>query len=113
MALGLHLWAIGLLVYFFLVGCTIPSSFGLPRWVGLAFPLAALVLTFTFARSVWLTERQRGVIWRETHYDLDELRRAHHHFIREVAPIASPGLSHILRARIGDWVRASRPGCSR
>lgn len=87
-ALGLHSWALGLLCFFFLAGITIPASCRLPRWVGLAFPLAALVLAFTFARSVWLTERQQGVIWRDTHYGLEELRRAHHHFVNEVAVIA-------------------------
>ena len=89
LALGLKAWAVGFLAFLFLMGCTIPESCRLPRWVGLAFPLAALVLAFTFARSVWLTERQRGVIWRDTHYGLEELRRAHHHFLEEVAPMAT------------------------
>jgi hypothetical protein len=42
---------------------------------GLAFPLAGLVIIYIILRSMFFTFRQGGVIWRGTHYSLEELRR--------------------------------------
>lgn len=84
---GHGIWAAAYLFFLFLVGCTIPESCHLPRWVGLFFPVASLVLAYTFGRSVFLAEKNRGINWRDTHYDLDELRAAHNHFVTEVAPL--------------------------
>lgn len=84
---GLPQWAAGYLLFLLVMGWTIPPGCHLPRWVGLAFPLASLVLAITFARSAWLTEKQGGVRWRGTLYDLAELRQAHHEFISTVAPL--------------------------
>ena len=85
--LGLKSWAAGYMLFCFLVGTLIPKNFHLPTWVGLTFPLSAMVLAYTFARSVWITEKQGGVVWRGTLYPLDELRRAHREFVRDVAPL--------------------------
>ena len=80
-------WATGYMLFCFLVGTLIPENFELPKWAGLTFPLSALVLAYTFARSVWITERQGGVVWRGTLYPLEELRAAHRKFVRDVAPL--------------------------
>jgi hypothetical protein len=40
-----------------------------------AFPLACVVMCFTVLRSMILTYRQGGVVWRGTLYPLDKLRR--------------------------------------
>ncbi|MCA9775764.1 MAG: glycosyltransferase [Candidatus Eremiobacteraeota bacterium] len=85
--LGLKGWAASYMLFCFLVGALIPRNFHLPTWVGLTFPLSALVLAYTFARSVWITEKQGGVIWRGTLYPLEELRAAHREFVRDVAPL--------------------------
>lgn len=37
-------------------------------------PVAAVMLTYTFLRSIAVTLRQGGVVWRGTKYSLDELR---------------------------------------
>ena len=86
-ALGHAAWAGAYLLFLFLVGCTIPDSCHLPRWVGLFFPVASLVLAYTFGRSVFLAEKNQGINWRHTHYDLSELRAAHKHFVEDVAPL--------------------------
>jgi hypothetical protein len=41
----------------------------------LAFPVAALLMTYTICRSVSRTYRQGGVVWRGTLYPLEELRK--------------------------------------
>ena len=41
----------------------------------LAVPIMHPVIAVTLARSAWLTWRQDGVRWRETHYSLETLRR--------------------------------------
>ena len=41
----------------------------------LTFPLGALILTYMLLRSTLVTLRQGGIIWRDTFYPLDELRR--------------------------------------
>lgn len=49
---------------------------GGPRWVGLFFPLAGVVLSYTMLRSCWLGMRRGGIVWRGTFYSLAELRAA-------------------------------------
>lgn len=49
---------------------------GLPARAGLLCPAGAVLLLGTFARAVWLAERRRGVVWRDTFYSLAELRAA-------------------------------------
>lgn len=80
-------WGLACWLFQGLVGLTIPASCRLPRWVGLFFPLAALALAYTFARSAWLTEKRKGVSWRDTHYSLSALRREHHRFLEEEASL--------------------------
>jgi glycosyltransferase involved in cell wall biosynthesis len=46
-----------------------------PRWYGLGYPLASLILIYIILRSTWRTYRQNGIIWRGTLYPLDELRK--------------------------------------
>lgn len=86
-AAGKAVWGLAILLFQVLVGLTIPKTCHLPRWVGLFFPLAGLVLVYTFARSTWITEKQQGVKWRDTLYPLHTLREAHWHFLREQAPL--------------------------
>ncbi len=47
---------------------------GYSRWVGLAFPVAALTLALAVGRSVVLVLARGGVRWRGTFYSLKELR---------------------------------------
>ncbi len=46
-----------------------------PAWTFLFHPFSALLLVFTMLRSMMHTFRHRGVVWRGTRYDLQELRR--------------------------------------
>lgn len=46
-----------------------------PLWHGLSYPVAALLLTYVQIRSMILTLKQGGIIWRGTHYCLAELKR--------------------------------------
>jgi cellulose synthase/poly-beta-1,6-N-acetylglucosamine synthase-like glycosyltransferase len=88
LALTGHLgWALLYLLFCFLLGLIIPKECHLPRWIGLTFPLASVVLVFTFLRSAWLAERRQGVDWRGTRYPLAQLRAAHREFIDKVAPL--------------------------
>lgn len=48
---------------------------GLPAAFGFAFPLAAVVMAFILLRSMGVTYRRGGVVWRGTLYPLAELRR--------------------------------------
>ena len=41
----------------------------------LTFPLGALLLAYMLLRSAVVTLRQGGIIWRDTFYPLEELRR--------------------------------------
>lgn len=51
-----------------------PVRQGSPLY-GLAFPVAALLMTYTILRSMVRTYRQGGVVWRGTLYPLEELRK--------------------------------------
>jgi glycosyltransferase involved in cell wall biosynthesis len=48
---------------------------GISTWYALFFPLSALVFVFALLRSMFLTLKQGGVIWRGTFYSLAELRK--------------------------------------
>jgi len=85
--LNLTGWALAYLLFLVLLGATIPEPCRLPRWVGFFFPLAAVVLSAVFLRSVILAEARRGIVWRDTHYPLDLLRREQHRFLKQVAPL--------------------------
>jgi hypothetical protein len=43
--------------------------------VGLTYPICALLMTYTLARSAVLTLRRGGIVWRDTFYPLKDLRR--------------------------------------
>jgi hypothetical protein len=50
------------------------------RWVGpwhvaLATPVSVLILAFIYSRSVYLTLRRGGIVWRDSFYTLADLRR--------------------------------------
>jgi glycosyltransferase involved in cell wall biosynthesis len=49
--------------------------FGISAWNALFFPFSALVFVFTLLRSMLITLKQGGVIWRGTFYSLAELRK--------------------------------------
>jgi hypothetical protein len=46
-----------------------------PGWYALTQPLGAAIFAYMLLRSTVITMRQRGVIWRDTFYPLEELRR--------------------------------------
>jgi hypothetical protein len=48
---------------------------GISIWNALFFPLSALVLIFALLRSMFITLKHGGVIWRGTFYSLAELRK--------------------------------------
>ena len=66
LALGAVAWAYRLM--------SRPS--GLSAWNALAFPCSALIFIFTLLRSMFITLRQGGVLWRGTFYPLVELRKS-------------------------------------
>jgi glycosyltransferase involved in cell wall biosynthesis len=49
---------------------------GVPAWYAVTFAPAALIVAYSFVRSMVLTLVRKGVVWRGTLYPLDELRRA-------------------------------------
>jgi glycosyltransferase involved in cell wall biosynthesis len=49
---------------------------GISAWNGLLAPFAAAMIIYATLRSVFVTLRQGGVIWRGTFYSLAELRRS-------------------------------------
>jgi hypothetical protein len=46
-----------------------------PWHVALATPISVLVLAFIYSRSVYLTLRRGGIVWRDSFYTLADLRR--------------------------------------
>jgi glycosyltransferase involved in cell wall biosynthesis len=46
-----------------------------PAWTFFLHPISALLIVFTMLRSIAHTIRHRGVIWRGTRYELEELRK--------------------------------------
>jgi glycosyltransferase involved in cell wall biosynthesis len=46
-----------------------------PAWTFFFHPLSALLIVYTMLRSIAHTWRHRGVVWRGTRYELDELRK--------------------------------------
>jgi hypothetical protein len=46
-----------------------------PAWSFLLYPVGTLLIVYTMLRSVAHTVRHRGVVWRGTRYDLEELRK--------------------------------------
>jgi glycosyltransferase involved in cell wall biosynthesis len=48
---------------------------GISTWNGLFFPFSALILMFALLRSMLITLKQGGIIWRGTFYSLTELRK--------------------------------------
>ena len=47
----------------------------IPTWNALFFPFSAMVFVFTLLRSMFITLKQGGIIWRGTFYCLAELRK--------------------------------------
>ena len=68
----------GLLGWLCMQVCALVSAPGpgSPRWAGLFFPLAGVLLAFIMLRSCWLGMRRGGIVWRGTFYSLEELRAA-------------------------------------
>jgi len=48
---------------------------GISTWNALFFPFSALVFVFALLRSMFITLKQGGIIWRGTFYSLAELRK--------------------------------------
>lgn len=48
---------------------------GISIWYALFYPISALVFVFALLRSIMITLKQGGVIWRGTFYSLAELRK--------------------------------------
>lgn len=86
-ASGKFFWVSVYLTFLTLLGLVAVRSCPLPKWVGLFFPLASVILTYTFIRSIVLAEFRQGIEWRDTHYPLENLRKEHWRFLREEAPM--------------------------
>lgn len=50
-------------------------EFGESPLLGLTYPLGALIFVWMLLRSTFVTLRQRGIVWRDTFYPLEELKR--------------------------------------
>lgn len=50
-------------------------EFGESPLLGLTYPLGALIFVWMLVRSTIVTLRQRGIVWRDTFYPLEELKR--------------------------------------
>jgi glycosyltransferase involved in cell wall biosynthesis len=50
-------------------------EFGESPLLGLTHPLGALIFVWMLVRSTFVTLRQRGIVWRDTFYPLEELKR--------------------------------------
>ena len=50
-------------------------TMGISPLIGLGYPIAGVLIIYTMLRSMWVTYRQGGVVWRGTLYPLSELRR--------------------------------------
>lgn len=48
---------------------------GVPLWSCMLYPFGAVLMMYSLIRSMAVTLRQGGVIWRDTYYALPELRR--------------------------------------
>ncbi len=48
---------------------------GISSWNAIFYPFSALVFIFTLLRSMFLTLKQGGILWRGTFYSLTELRK--------------------------------------
>ena len=46
-----------------------------PAWSFLLYPVGTLLIVYTMLRSIAHTVRHRGIVWRGTHYELEELKR--------------------------------------
>jgi hypothetical protein len=76
-ASGGWLTVAGLLIYVGIAG-TIAANRSVnqaPVWTAVLFGPATAVLLFALVRSMVLTLKRNGVVWRGTLYPLDELRR--------------------------------------
>ncbi|MBI3829855.1 MAG: hypothetical protein HY291_10075, partial [Planctomycetes bacterium] len=49
---------------------------GTPAWTAMLHPAGALILAYIVLRSMFLTLRRGGVVWRDTFYPLKTLRSA-------------------------------------
>ena len=50
-------------------------TMGVSPLIGLGYPVAGLLIIYTMLRSMWMTYRLGGVVWRGTLYPLEELKR--------------------------------------
>lgn len=53
----------------------IAKKFQLKSWYAVLFPVAMIMLLYTIWHSVILTYKNKGIVWRNTHYKLKELKR--------------------------------------
>ena len=50
-------------------------TMGISPLIGLGYPVAGVLILYTMLKSMWITYRQGGVVWRGTLYPLSELRK--------------------------------------
>lgn len=58
----------------FYLNMFIANKFRLPKILALFYPLSIAILIYTLCYSVYLTYKNNGIIWRDTHYLLQTLR---------------------------------------
>jgi hypothetical protein len=71
-----HWWLLAGLLVTALVTTDYLPCLGAPRWGAVLFPLGACLFCCIICYSVYRTEKQGGVRWRDTFYPLSELRAA-------------------------------------
>jgi glycosyltransferase involved in cell wall biosynthesis len=52
----------------------VASWIAFPRWIALGYPLGIVLILVIQWRAMFLTLKNRGIRWRDTHYALDELK---------------------------------------
>jgi len=70
-----HWLAVGAIVGMFGGATAVRRVSSASPFYSLAYPLAALILSYIILKSTWSAYRRQGIVWRGTLYPLEELKR--------------------------------------